>query len=434
MLMSERFPRLWRWGQGMFAIFPLLPTWGSIGLLVIAGVAIQKQPRSLLKRPLTWGLLVLSLWLILTSFTAEYPQPAWLGIANFIPFFIVFLGFNLLIETPRQLRRFAWLGIACALPVAILGIGQITLSWTTPKALQPLFGWILVAEGNPTGRLASVFMYANIAGAYFLVMFTLALGLWVEAYRWRKSKLVEWLSLTGIVLLLASALILTSSRNAWLMAMLVTTIFIIYLRWYWLLAMGGAIASAILAAAFAPSPLNLWLQQIVPRYFWARLNDQMYSDRAVETLRTTQWEFTQDLIQQRPFLGWGLRNFTPLYQDAMGIWLGHPHNLPLMLSAEIGIPGMLLLVGLVGSAIAQATILLIFWSDFAPTPGTQQWQQDQLIFLTFLLAFISLTFFNLLDVTLFDLRVNLLAWLLLGGISGVSHYYRHLLMGKKLMS
>ncbi len=434
MLLSERFLRLWRWGQGMFAIFPLLPTYGSIGLLLIAGVAIQQQRREVLKRPLSWGFLLLTLWLLLTSFTAQFPQPAWLGIANLIPFFIVFLGFNLLIETPRQLRRLAWLGIPCALVVAIVGIGQMTLGWTTPEALQPFLGWTLAQQGNPSGRLASVFMYANLAGAYFLVMFTITLGLWAEAYRWRRQQRWQWLGLTGAVVILALALILTSSRNAWLMALLVTTVFIVYLQWYSLVAIAAGIVSAIAAAAFAPSPINLWLQKIIPRYLWARVNDQMYSDRAIETLRSTQWDFTWDLIQQRPFFGWGLRNFTPLYQEATGIWLGHPHNLPLMLGAEIGIPGLLLLLILVGSAIAQGAILLTLWSEFSPTPGTQQWQQDQLIFFTFILAFLALTCFNLLDVTLFDLRVNLLAWLLLGGISGVSHYHRHLLMGKNLMS
>ena len=433
MLISEQSQRLWRWGQGMFFIFPLLPTWGSLGLLVVASIALKQQWRELLKRPLVWVLLALTLWLCLTSVTAEYPTEAWLGIANFIPFFIVFMGMSLLVETPSQLRRLAGLAVMASVPVAILGLGQIALGWTTPEILKPFLGWVVVENGNPSGRLAAVFMYANIAGAYFLVMLTLALGLWVEAYRWRRKQVWEWLGLTGIIVLLGAALVLTSSRNAWLVGGLVTVAFIIYLRWYGLLALGSAVIAGIIGAAFAPSPVNNWLRQLVPRYFWARLNDQMYSDRAVETLRTTQWDFTWELIQQRPFFGWGLRNFTPLYEEAMGIWLGHPHNLPLMLSAEMGIPGMLIVVGLVGSAIARATFLLTLWSDLSPIPGTQKWEQDKLIFFTIIVAFFALTLFNLLDITLFDLRMNLLGWLLLAMIQGVSHYYRHLILGKKLV-
>ena len=434
MLISERFPRLWHWGQGLFLIFPLLPTWGSLGLLAVAMIIVRQSFREVLKRPWSWGVMALTLWLLLTSTTAEYPQEAWLGIANFLPFFIVFLGFSVLVETPRQLRRLAWLGVTIAVGVAILGLGQVTLGWTTPQWLEPLFGWVLVEKGNPSGRLASVFMYANIAGAYLLVTFTLALGLWVEAYRWRRQQFWRWLGLTLAILVIALALVLTSSRNAWGVALLVTIAFIIYLRGRALLGLGGVIVAAITGAAFAPSPVNLWLRQIIPRYFWARLNDQMYSDRASETLRTTQWEFTWNLIQQHPFLGWGLRNFTPLYQEQMGVWLGHPHNLPLMLGAEIGLPGTLLLFLLVGSTMARAALLVTVWSNLAPTPGAQQWQQDQVILLTFLLAFGAISLFSLLDVTLFDLRMNLFAWLILAALEGVTHYHRHLLFGRKLIS
>jgi len=433
MLSSQRYVHLWGWGQKFFLILPLLPTWGSLGLLVIAGLTLQQAPKEVLKRPLTWGLIGFTFWLLLTAATAEYQPQAWLGIANFIPFFIVFLGLSLLLTTPSQLRRLAELGVISAVLVATLGIGQVILSWETPQALQPLLGWVLMAEGNPSGRLASVFMYANITGAYLLVMFTLTFGLWIEAYRWRRQQLWRWFALTGSLILIAIALFLTSSRNAWGVALLVTLVYVIYLRWYWLLAMGGVILSAILGAAFAPSPIHQGLRQVVPRSIWARLNDQMYSDRALATLRSTQWQFTWDLIQERPFLGWGLRNFTPLYQEQMGIWLGHPHNLPLMLSAEIGIPGLLLLLGLTGSIIIRASILLSIWSDLAPTPGAQQWQQDQLIFLSFTVAFCALSLFNFLDVTLFDLRLNLLAWVLLAAIHGVTHHYRQLRLAVKLI-
>ncbi|AFZ43552.1 O-antigen polymerase [Halothece sp. PCC 7418] len=433
MLFSQQYPRLWLWGQRFFFILPLQPTIGSLGLLAIALLAIQTAPRELLKRPFNWGLFALTAWLLLTATTAEYQTEAWLGLANFIPFFLIFVGFNLLIETPRQLRRLAELGVISAVMVAVIGIGQIALSWQTPEALQPLLGWVLDPRGNPSGRLASVFMYANIAGAYLLIMFTLALGLWVECYRFHRQQVWRWLGLTVSLILIAIALFLTSSRNAWAVGFLVTVVYVIYLCWYWLLAVAAVILTAILGAAFAPPPLNQGLRVMIPRSIWARLNDQMYRDRATETLRTTQWQFTWDLMQDRPFLGWGLRNFTPLYQDQMGIWLGHPHNFPLMLSAEIGIPGLLLLLGLIGSAIVRGSILVSIWSHLMPTPNSQEWKQNQLIFLSFIIAFCALSLFNLLDITLFDLRLNLLAWLLLAGINGVSHHYRHLQLGFKLM-
>ncbi|WP_353737162.1 hypothetical protein [Moorena sp. SIO3B2] len=104
----------------------------------------------------------------------------------------------------------------------------------------------------------------------------------------------------------------------------------------------------------------------------------------------------------------------------MEVWLGHPHNLPLMLTAETGIPGTLILSGLVGSIMVQGIQLLRLWSTVATPTTRQDWHQDKLILFSYLVAFGSCTLFNLLDVTLFDFRVNTLGWLLLSAIRGVA--------------
>jgi len=158
---------------------------------------------------------------------------------------------------------------------------------------------------------------------------------------------------------------------------------------------------------------------VIPAYFWARLSDEMYPNRPVATLRTTLWNFAWDMMIQRPWTGWGLRNFTPLYKAQMGIWLGHPHNFFLMLLAEIGIPGTLLLLSLVGWLLLQASLLLQENFQFSTQASLLQNYRDKLILFTYLVAFWGCTLFNSLDVTIFDLRVNTIGWLLLAGISGI---------------
>jgi O-antigen ligase len=137
------------------------------------------------------------------------------------------------------------------------------------------------------------------------------------------------------------------------------------------------------------------------------------------------------MTQERPWLGWGLRNFTPLYEAKMQLWLGHPHNILLMLTAETGIPATLLFCSLIGWILAQAVLLLSIWSDVAPSTARLQWHQDKLILFTYLVAFAGCTLFNLLDVTLFDLRMNVLGWLLLSAICGVVHHYQALLLWRQ---
>ncbi|MCS6815049.1 MAG: polymerase, partial [Cyanobacteria bacterium] len=116
-----------------------------------------------------------------------------------------------------------------------------------------------------------------------------------------------------------------------------------------------------------------------------------------------------------PFTGWGLRNFTPLYLDHTHTYLGHPHNIFLMFTAEIGIPATLLLCGLVGWILARAVILLR--QDLPPVPRTDL--GDRLILLAYVLAFGNCILFNCFDVTALDVRVNAMGWLLLSAIAGV---------------
>jgi O-antigen ligase len=188
-----------------------------------------------------------------------------------------------------------------------------------------------------------------------------------------------------------------------------------------LLALGG-IATSVILAAFAPNAMPtaggaiaFWFRKVVPSFFWARLNDQMYPDRPVALMRKTQWDFAWSLAQQRPLTGWGLRSFTPLYQEHMHIWLGHPHNFFLMLSAETGFPATLLFCTLIGRLVFTSLQLI-------RKPKLLN-QKDKLIFFSYFLVLLGWIFFNTADVSLFDFRLNIFFWLLLGAISGVTHRY-----------
>jgi O-antigen ligase len=107
----------------------------------------------------------------------------------------------------------------------------------------------------------------------------------------------------------------------------------------------------------------------------------------------------------------------------MNVWLGHPHNLFLMLLGEIGIAGSLLFLGIVGLVLYQATRLL--WV-LGKAKGSLHRQREHLLLLSYLLSFASVVGYNLLDVTIFDIRVNLMGWIILTAIAGVSQRYQRL--------
>ena len=425
---EQRLQGAWNCAQIGWLLFSWFPTVALVSIALALLVLWKKQYRSMARRRINWGLAILSGWLIITCCFAHNRSEAFVGLANLLPYFLFFATFSTLFQSIGQLRQLARILVVGSLPVVILGFGQLFLGWTGSKALEGAIGWIMVPGGNPPGRISSVFMYANILAVYLQMVFILGLGLWVEtfqAFLQRRNKFQGGQLLLWSVLVISNAiaLILTNSRNVWAIAVLACLAFALYVGWRWIVLGVTAAVSTILWASFGPEFGRQSLRSIVPAFFWARLSDELYPNRPVAQLRTTQWQFTWSMTQERPWMGWGLRNFTPLYQAKMQLWLGHPHNLLLMLMSETGIPATLLFCGLVGWILAQAVLLLGVLSDIAP-PAKYQWHQERLILFTYLVAFTGYTLFNLLDVTLFDLRVNALGWLLLSAICGVVYHYQ----------
>jgi O-antigen ligase len=417
----------WRCLEIGLLTLPLLPSLGAIFIGLALLLTWLHNYQIIIRRPLNWGFALLSVLFVISAGFAFNQTEALLGLFNFLPFFIAFAGFSSLIQQPSQLRRISWILVITSVPVIVMGWGQLFWGWTTPKQWQSLLGWAIASGGNPPGRMASVFMYANSLACYLTMVFILGLGLWLEAYGRLVAQLsqgkpniyrypLDFIFLSVMAIANLSALILTNSRNAWAIALVACLVYAIYQGWRILVAGVTGIAATIAMAAFAPTPIAQVFRTFVPSFFWARLNDQMYPDRPLALMRTTQWDFAANLTWQRPLTGWGLRNFTQLYQAQMDIWLGHPHNLFLMLSAETGLPATLLFCGLfVAMAIASIQVLQ------NPTMLTSS---DQVILLSYILFLACLALFNTVDVSIFDFRVNVFSWVLLSGIAGFNSFYK----------
>ncbi|MGC1248938.1 MAG: O-antigen ligase family protein, partial [Spirulinaceae cyanobacterium] len=407
---------LWRSLQLGVLIFPLIPVVGVVAIgISLLGSLWHNFPQIKYSR-LNWGLIVLTLGLIVSCCLANQPLEAFLGLANIIPYFLLLAACSTLIKTPGRLRRLAWLMVIPSLPVGILGLGQLFFGWSTPEQFSAIVGWTLATKGNPTGRMASVFMYANILAIYLLIVFNLSLGLWIEAFQvWYKRRQGRQLWFLTVVLILNGiAIILTHSRNAWGIAGISFLAFAIYLGWRWLVLATTTAAVIVAWASWLPVWGQSFLRQIVPVYVWGRLSDQVITNRPLPTLRATQWQFAWDLALKCPWSGWGLRNFTPLYEAQTQHWLGHPHNFFLMLAAETGFPVTILFCIIVGWILIKVAFSLTKYSYNNLLP------QDRLIIFTYLVAFGSCVLFNLFDVSLFDFRANTFVWILLTALCGIS--------------
>jgi len=399
----------WQLHLGLI-ILPVSPFFAAFCFLSMMVNVWRQEFHTIIRRPVNRGFAILAALLLVNACFAQNRGDAFLGLFNFLPFFVLFAAVSASIKTPAQWRSISWAIGLSAVPVIIIGLGQLFWGWTGPIKLWMIVDFPLEQTGTPPGRMASVFAYANVLASYLVITFIITLELWIEQFQ-KKSFLNLFLSL--LVMGNALALILTHSRNAWAIAFLSCLTFAVYLGWRWLVAAVTAAAGTVLWAAFGLDPLRQWLRLFVPPYFWKRLTDELHPDRPIGQLRSTQWQFAWDLTWQRPGTGWGLRNFTTIYEAQMDYWVGHPHNLILMLMAETGIIATLWFCGLVGWVLGKGVLLL----------GEVK-KEERLIFFSYIVAFGGCSLFHLLDVTLFDARINILGWLLLGAIAGMVHNYR----------
>jgi len=420
----------WNAAQLGVLLFSVLPLLGIINLVFALLVGCRQKFRELIRRPLNWGFAIFSLWLIINSFFAYQPAESFLGLAHFLPAFLFFAVFSELIQTPAQMRRLAWLMVIPGSIVVILGLGQLFLGWSEPSFLQAILAWTMTAYGNPLGRMSANFMYANILAIYLLIVFVLGLGLWVDEWQLKNnhhrrifgnytsarfsSFRLSFLSFT--IFCSGIGIVLSSSRNAWAIALLGALALATYQGWHWLTTAVVGIAGSIFWAAFGPAPIRQWLRAVIPNYFWARINEQLYPDRIPASLRSSQWEFAWTMIQQRPWTGWGLRNFTPLYQAKTQFWLGHPHNLLLMFASETGIPATIFFYSLIGWIMAQAVLLMNQYSFDR--------ERDKLIIFSYVITFTACILFNTLDISMFEVRANIPAWILISAMTGVVYHHR----------
>jgi hypothetical protein len=394
-------PLGWRCFQ--LGLFLLASSAFLAGLLLFVALVVGSLRRP---APLADGanrvLLATAVLMVLGCFGATSGWLAWVGLGNWLPFFWAFWGYQPYLAEPAARRRVALMLVAGTVPVILTGLGQLWWGWHGPfQALGGLIIWHLHSGGKPEGRLAGLFDYANIAGAWLALIWPLLLAALLQRRLRPRAR--------GVVLVLATSLVvavfLTDSRNAWGALVLALPLVTGPLSWPWLLPfLGAALLFVTLATVPGlPPVLQNPARFVVPESIWARLSDLRYgADRPLAITRLAQWGTAVQLIGERPWLGWGAAAFSLIYPQRTGHWHGHPHNLPLDLALSHGLPVAVLVVGLVLWLLGRALRRGIL--------------QGPLFDRAWFAAALVLVILHATDMPYFDSRVNVAGWVLLSGL------------------
>jgi hypothetical protein len=398
---AEASPLGWRCFQLGLLLLASSAFLGGL-LLFVSLVQGCRRRQPLLQDPVNRVLVVVSALMVLGCFGAESGWLAWVGLANWLPFFVGFWAFQPYLATAAARRRAGLVLLAGTVPVVVTGLGQLWAGWHGPfEQLGGLIIWHLHPGGNPEGRLAGLFDYANIAGSWLVLAWPFALAALLQPGLRLRGRVIVALIALGVVL----AVCLTDSRNAWGALVLALPLVAGPASWAWLLPvlLPVLLLIALASVSGVPAVLQGPARSVVPEVIWGRLSDLAFAgQRPLAITRLAQWQVALGLAAERPWLGWGAAAFSLIYPQRTGHWHGHPHNLPIDLAVSHGVPVALLVVGVVVWLLVRAQR-----RGMAAGPiWDRAWWTSALVLITL----------HATDMPFYDSRINVAGWVLLAGL------------------
>jgi len=334
----------------LMAGLPLLDR-GGLGLLIGASgllwiVWTLRTPAGRLGSINLWILATLAIATLATGFS-PVPLAAFKGLLKLISYLGVYaLMRELLVQQPRWWDRIVAALLSGSLYTSVLGIRQLygnteeLARWADPNS---------VADG--TIRIYGTLENPNLLGGFLLAVLPLAVA---ALWRWRPP-LQRLFAASSLVLGLI-ALVLTYSRGAWMgmVASLGLMALLLALRqtrgWppLWrrlfplLLVVLGSAALVVMVTQVEPLRVRV-LSLVAGR------------EDSSNNFRINVWLAALKMVEARPWLGIGPGNTAfnliyPLFQQPKFNALS-AYSIPLEIAVEAGIPGLIVLLGLVISAV-----------------------------------------------------------------------------------
>ncbi|MEY3303291.1 MAG: O-antigen ligase family protein [Pseudanabaena sp.] len=405
----------WNWLQSVAIFMVISNVFMPVFASLLALRVLFRYGWRAIATPVNQAYFGLSLWMIFTTIIAFNIPTAAGGLANFLPYFFLTAITSYIIRTPTQFIHFLWLLVLSSLMVSGFGVLQAVIDrpdWIFPKVI---FDSYPIPMGfSPDRRIQSFFGHFNETAAYLLMILPIALHFALGKV---KSISKSQQAIAAIALALGTCvLVLTGSRNAWGLAILGAVALAMYYR-QWQLVAGFGIISLLITWGVFGQKFGLGgeaVRSLLPEGFVNRLAstvDPSLGAYASTADRLNVWQFALSLISQHPIQGWGLRNF-PLVAQSMGYdlrGLPHEHNLFLAIAVGAGIPALLGFIGIIGWTI---------WTSLKSALIKDSEGMIVVVTIGVMLFLMS----GWLDLVLYEPRLSMVLWLLLGGMYGLTRH------------
>jgi len=330
-----------------------------------------------------------------------------IGLFNWIPFFIFFSGFEYFLKSSENRKKVALSLLLGSFPVIVTIFGQLYFNWHGPLIFaNGLIQWFQrpVTGGGATG----LFNNENYAGAWLITIFPISIA-FLKNINNKIAGRNFFFSTTFFIFL---TIILTESRNAQLGILILLPLMFSKIILYWYIPLLIIIFVLITSLIFPIYPS--WISNIiinnVPDLFIYKFS---YIDinNLINLPRISLWFTSLKLIAERPFLGWGAATFPLLYaqRNNSEILYGHSHNIFLEISNNYGlIAALSLLIPIV--IILKNSFKIIYLEN-------RKNRKFNIFERGWWTATLCLLINQQFDIQYYDLRLSIIFWLLLAGLA-----------------
>ena len=325
---------------------------------------------------------------------------SWIGLGNWIPFFICFWGFQKYLSSAKEREICSKLFIAGSIPVLITSFGQYWFNWHGPMSfLNNLIIWFQRPLEIDQGA-SGLFNNQNYNGCWLGIIWPFSLALLFE----KTTNLFKKSFIVAFALSITIAIFITASRSAWggfilTISILLGRDILLFLILFLLMLIFIPTAFQILFPeninSILPDNLNL-LKQLEPQSY------------AEPYRRIFIFKFLLNMTLIRPFIGWGAAAFSLYYYAANKIYISHPHNLFLEIAFSYGIfASLTIFINIFFLCLfSYKNIFLQNKSSINLNYFERSWW----------ISFFVLLCTQMVDLQYFDGRISMAFWILLAGL------------------
>jgi O-antigen ligase len=317
--------------QSFFPVLqPLRLAFVAAGFAVVSYVlnrVFHNRPLTVRVRELTF-LTALLAWAVVTVPLSLWPGGSLDAILDsYLKSFVIFFLIVNLVVTPTRLRRMAWLLTLVSVPLAAVAIANFHSGVYMEGGNERIVGYQAALTENP-----------NDLAQFLAITVPLSGGL-LGGERRKAVRVVIIL----VILFDVAAIIATFSRQGFMILAVTTLIFL----WKMARRRRAALAALLPVAALACIPL-------LPGGYVQRIGTSVDIDSDTTGSSAARWQLAQAAVAyliKHPIVGAGFGTGVLALNDELGNQWRQVHNMYLEYALELGLPGFVLFVCLLGSAL-----------------------------------------------------------------------------------